>query len=170
MRGIYPDSINEPTPLFKMEHSREGLTSPNGIFYPGRWGVIDYSGNIQLPFEYDSIFRAGHFKPGIMQVIQNGKRGLLNQQMEWVLPLDYQDIKVHSHIPLIEIRKKYNPNKPYYIDLNGTTILSDKNRVYYFDGNSKDKEYVDFIFWKNRKFYRIEYDWDLKCLVWYRQN
>jgi hypothetical protein len=73
-------------------------------FYKGklnnRWGVRKFSGEIILPFEYDSIVKVvnlANMAKNIQEnehfiVGKNGKYGVMNEDNEFVLPLVYDEI------------------------------------------------------------------------------
>lgn len=72
----------------------------------GKWGLIDFSGKIIQPFEYDEVgydcWSDG--ENGYASVVKNGKRGVVNAQGKLVLPCEYSSIiNVASNSPVVMI-------------------------------------------------------------------
>ena len=173
IHGIYSDSIHhkilwrDKGQVYERENNK--FTTPNGREYNPRWGVADFSGKLLLPLEYDLIDWKSH---GLLFVGKDGKQGLLNHNMEWVVPLKNHQIKVHK-MPLIQISENDKQNTSYCIDLNGTVILSNNIAAHNFRGNDSDENHIYFSFKDERArwgYYYLKYDKEKEHFFWYRNN
>lgn len=73
----------------------------------GKWGLMDFSGNTVLPFEYDDVNHNAwtEGENGFARVTKNGKMGMVNAQGKLVLPCEYKGINnpaVNSDVVMIE--------------------------------------------------------------------
>lgn len=83
----------------------------------GKWGVIDKTGKVLIPFIYDEI---SEFTNGLARVKLNGKYGVLNINGEFVLPIKYENIGFRafaSGYTAVKLGGKWG-----YINMNGEML------------------------------------------------
>jgi len=91
----------------------EGLAPAKKRF--GKWGFINKSGKVILPFEYDN---AGRFGEGLACVELNGKWGFIDKTGKEVIPLMYDDVeRFENGKAKVMLDGKY-----FYIDKSGNRI------------------------------------------------
>ena len=171
IHGIYSDSIHSPIlwrdKSTKYKHNK--IIAQDGHEYNTHWGVANYSGDLLLPLEYDSIYRTRH---DLLFVKKDGKQGLMNRDLEWVVPLKNHQLKIHK-MPLIQISKNDLQNTSYCIDLNETVILSNNIAAHNFRGNDNDENHIYFSFKDERArwgYYYLKYDEGKERFYWYRDK
>jgi hypothetical protein len=170
VHGIYSDSIHNKISwsakgrVYERENNK--FTTQNGHEYNPHWGIVDFSGKLLLPLEYDLIDRKAH---NLLLVEKDGRQGLLDRNMKWVVPLRNHKIKVHK-MPLIQINKNNRKNTSYCIDLNGIVILSNNISAHNFRGNDSDDGYIYFSFKGKNRYYLLKYDKKKERFYWYRDK
>jgi len=171
IHGIYSDSIhhkilwNDKSAVYERENNK--FTTPDGHEYNPRWGVSDFSGKLLLPLEYDLIDRKSH---GLLFVEKDGKQGLLNQNMEWVVPLRNHQIKSLNYLPLIQVSKNNRQGSTYWVDLNGTVILSENIIISHIDDNYDNSCHIIFRIKGENIYYKLIYDKEKEHFFWYRDE
>jgi len=66
-----------------------------------KWGLIDFSGKIILPFEFDNVdYESWSLeKNGYAVVEKNGKKGLVNTDGKLVIPCSYESFNLSRNLP-----------------------------------------------------------------------
>lgn len=127
-------------------------------------GILDLKGNEILPADYDNIEYFG--KTEMYLIRKNDKVGVFDlENRSWKFPLEYNEIEyLGPDFPLTRIRKNKYENE-YWVDNNGTQILSSKTKVI-----KVFSEWMNhyLIFSKNNKSYKMEYDRDTENFKWYQ--
>lgn len=125
------------------------------------YGLFDSNGEALLPLEYDFISITKNEKFAIVE--KDYKIGIYNiDKKDWFIKPIYSNIEIlleKQHLFMIQDSE----NKKYYIDENGTIILSDKANVEYIDENI---EYL--IFNKNGNRYKLQYKKDQQKFTWHK--
>ena len=125
------------------------------------YGIFDSNGEALLPLEYDYI---GIFENKKFAVVEkNHKMGIYNINVkDWLAKLSFSNIdKLPQNLPLFMLQD--SENKKYYIDENGTIILSNKTNVTHIDANG---HYL--IFTKNKNRYKMQYNKDKQKFTWHK--
>lgn len=96
---------------YKSETFESSKVSTSGTFWVknsnGAWGLMDFSGNTILPFEFDDVSHNAwaEGENGFARVTKNGKVGMVNAQGKQVLPCEYKKIvnnSINSDTVMIE--------------------------------------------------------------------
>lgn len=72
--------------------------------YNGKWGYLDQSGNVIIPFKYDEV---EGFNNGLAVVKLNQKSGLIDRDGKEVLQFDFDSIKVTDNNIVVEENGKW---------------------------------------------------------------
>ena len=169
VHGIYSDSIyhkifwRDKSQIYERENNK--FTAQDGQEYNPRWGVADFSGKLLLPIEYDSIARKSH---DLLFVKKDGKQGFLNHNMEWVVSLKNHKLKNLNYLPLIQVSKNNRQNSSYWVDLNGTVILSENIIISRIDDNYDNSCHIIFRLKGKNVYYKLRFDKEKGRFVWYR--
>jgi len=83
-------------------------------------GIVDKSGNIILPINYESITQVG---PLLFQVNLNNKRGLIDKEAELIIPFEYDEISRTSSENFIVAKSTNGKSKRGLFDAAGQTII-----------------------------------------------
>ena len=83
-----------------------------------KWGVIDISEKIIIPFEYDWISWSDQY--GWIQALLQGKYGSITIEGEIMIPFIYDEMLCCGDAQLIPVK---HGNQAYYIDRNGHRVL-----------------------------------------------
>ncbi|BAV07179.1 WG containing repeat-containing protein [Filimonas lacunae] len=88
----------------------------------GRFGVIDLTGKILFPFEYDKLERISNNTDNSSYFIarKNGKYGVLNREGNVVAPFEYDDLTRIYYHPLLVATQK---GRKGLINMNGKVVL-----------------------------------------------
>lgn len=168
MTAIYSDSITEPI-LWRHDSTkitRTGIQTPDGRFYPTRYGLTDLQGNILLPFTHDLITNNSH---EMLIITKDGNMGLMNKKSEWIIPLGPYLVRVLKNLPLIEVRSKPLADREwrYFTDLNGTIILSGRTQIACMPLENEKNGSILFLL--NGKMFELTYNDKEKYFEWERK-
>ena len=83
----------------------------------GKYGYIDKTGNIVVPFKYD---RAWNFSEGLARVMKDGKRGFIDKTGKEIVPCIY-DSASGFYEGLAQVMKD---GKRFFIDKTGREVIS----------------------------------------------
>lgn len=90
-----------------------------GVEKNNKWGVVDNSGNVVVPFNYSSIYFSG----GLFHVVKNHSQGCIDQNGNFVFPLGNQMISRAQEDYQVAIIKNLKNYKCGLFDYSGNTIL-----------------------------------------------
>ena len=127
------------------------------IVIDNKRGVVDFQGNVVLPFEYDSIGtmykweRESKERTGFVK--QNGKYGLINNNFKIVAPIQYDnvDIKRYNEVIVVENENKYgvldkNHNLIIPIKYDNLKLISGKYFMVELDNKKGIVNFFDEVF------------------------
>jgi|GEM_PF-2236038 len=91
------------------------------VRYNGYYGVIDKSGNVIIPFEYDSV----HSSDNMYIVKKDGYEGIINKNGNMVLPLKYGYVRPFNNERAVVANKLIFPQSPLYgaVDENANLVV-----------------------------------------------
>ncbi len=95
----------------------------------GKWGIINQEGKKIVPPLYDAISSFKHFGYAVVQ--KEDKTGLVNHKGDFILALEYNDVRVYSK-NIFGIAKDDNW---HLIDRQKRIILTDYDRIEIIDNN-----------------------------------
>jgi len=169
VRGIYSDSIHH-TILWLEKNTiylHNKIIAQDGREYNTQWGVSNYSGDLLLPLDYDTIVRKSH---DLLFVEKDGKQGFVNHKMEWVVPLGNHQVKNLIRMPIIQVIKNDRQHSSYWVDLNGNVIFSENIVISRIDDNYENSGHIIFRLKGKNIYYRLEYNKEKERFYWYRDK
>ena len=113
--------------------AQEGDKEIYNVLKDGKWGVVNRSGNIIVPFaEYDGIWFNNY---DFMIVKKDKKFGMINANGEKVIPLEYEDVAIAAERNAKEIWVKKADSLFYHYNINKS---QESGKGYKYINNYKD--------------------------------
>jgi len=85
----------------------------SAVFLNGKWGRLDYTGKIVVPFKYDQLEHT-YARESLARVMVSGKMGMIDKTGKEIIPMKYDSVGIWDEGLSVEENFEEFPNNNFY--------------------------------------------------------